>query len=78
VGDRIYDDHTDNDGETTINSVATSNTFVTQNSFFSHRPSSSQLPLDFAKTKIEKHVQPEAITFPSQMFGTAKRLFQSS
>jgi hypothetical protein len=31
VGDLIYDDHSDNDGETTVNSVATSNTFVTQN-----------------------------------------------
>ena len=49
---------------------------VTQSSP-SSQPSSS-LPRDIAKNMFEKPVQPEGITFPSLMFGSSKRLFQSS
>ena len=49
----------------------------------SHLPSSSNLPSssvpsDIAKHKADKPVQPEGIIYPSRMFGSTKRSFQSS
>ena len=39
---------------------------------------STSLSRDIAKDKSDRPVQPEGITFPSKMYGTVKRSFQSS
>ena len=57
-------------------SLPASSTAVTQNS--QNSSLSSQLPSDIAMDKVHKPVQPDGIAFPSRMFGTAKRSFQSS
>ena len=58
--------------------TSSSSTTVTQcssASSLSHHLSSSQLPGDIAKNKFEKPVQPEGITFPSQMSGTTSLIY---
>ena len=63
---------------TSLPCTSSTTTTVTETQSTSSLHQSSSLPADIAKDKVDKPVQPQGITFPSRMFSSTKRSFQST